>query len=137
MSFRGWSRAAATSKMECFVIIVNGFQPLTFMTKHSILDVAAALDPPLCLIKKQMKWHKIQANLLILRLHYFVSVFKNLQSSKHLFHTSFDPIGTNLKLCCDWLCRQDFSFKLNGILEFLEFIFKKQCFFLKENQVIY
>ena len=44
---RDGSRAAATSKMECFVIIVNGFQPLTIITKHSILDVAAALDPPL------------------------------------------------------------------------------------------
>ena len=44
---RGGSRASATSKMECFVIIVNGFQPLTIITKHSILDVAAALDPPL------------------------------------------------------------------------------------------
>ena len=39
--------AAATSKMECFVIIVNGFQPLTFITKRSIMDFAAALDPPL------------------------------------------------------------------------------------------
>ena len=45
---RGGSRAAATSKMEmeCFLIIVNGFQPLTIITKHSILDVAASLDPP-------------------------------------------------------------------------------------------
>ena len=34
---RGGSRAAATSKMGCFVIIVNG-------TKHSIVDVATALD---------------------------------------------------------------------------------------------
>ena len=34
---RGGSRAAATSKMERFVIIVNG----------SILDVAPVLDPPL------------------------------------------------------------------------------------------
>ena len=33
--------------MERFVIIVNGFQPLTIITKPSILDVAAALDPPL------------------------------------------------------------------------------------------
>ena len=33
--------------MECFVTIVNGFQPLTIITKHSILDVATALDPPL------------------------------------------------------------------------------------------
>ena len=44
---RGGSRAAAASKMECFVIIVNGFQPLIIITKHSILDVAAALNPPL------------------------------------------------------------------------------------------
>ena len=44
---RGGSRTAATSKMERFVIIVNGFQPLTIITKRSILDVAAVLDPPL------------------------------------------------------------------------------------------
>ena len=44
---RGGSRTAATSKMEHFVIIVNGFQPLTIITKYSILDVAAVLDPPL------------------------------------------------------------------------------------------
>ena len=47
---RGRSRAAATSKMERFVIIVNGFQPLTIITKRSILDVAAALDPPLMIL---------------------------------------------------------------------------------------
>ena len=49
MSFRGGSSAAATSKMECFVIIVNGWKPLTIITKHSILDDAAALDPSLSL----------------------------------------------------------------------------------------
>ena len=43
----GGSRAAATFKMERFVIIVNSFQPLTIITKHSILDISAALDPPL------------------------------------------------------------------------------------------
>ena len=48
---RGGSRAAVTSKMERFVIIVNGCQPLTVITKHSILDVAAALDPPLQIVK--------------------------------------------------------------------------------------
>ena len=57
---RGGSRTAATSKMQCFVIIVNGldrfmiivngWKPLTIITKRSILDVAAALDPPLNLI---------------------------------------------------------------------------------------
>ena len=44
---RGGSRAAATSKMERFVIIVNGWKLLTIITNRSILDVAAALDPPL------------------------------------------------------------------------------------------
>ena len=33
--------------MKSFVIIVNGFQPLTVITKLSILDVVEALDPPL------------------------------------------------------------------------------------------
>ena len=44
---RGGSRTAATSKMERFLIIVNGFEPLTIITKRSILDVVAVLDPPL------------------------------------------------------------------------------------------
>ena len=30
--------------MECFVIIVNGWKPLTIITKRLILDVAAVLD---------------------------------------------------------------------------------------------
>ena len=42
--YRRGSRTAAISKMERFVIIVNGCKPLTIITKHSILDVAAALD---------------------------------------------------------------------------------------------
>ena len=44
---RGGSRPAATYKMERFVIIANGWRPLTIITKRSILDVAAALDPSL------------------------------------------------------------------------------------------
>ena len=44
---RGGSRTAAVSKMERLVIIVNGFQLLTIITKRSIMDVTAALDPPL------------------------------------------------------------------------------------------
>ena len=47
---RGGSRTAATSKMEGFVIIVNGFQPLTIITKRFILDVAAVLDPSLRIV---------------------------------------------------------------------------------------
>ena len=54
---RGGSRTATTSKMEHsviivngwkhFVIIVNGWKLLTIITKRSMLDVAAVLDPPL------------------------------------------------------------------------------------------
>ena len=47
---RGGSRAAATFKMECFGIIVNGWKPLSIIKKHSILDVAPALDPPLMMV---------------------------------------------------------------------------------------
>ena len=50
-SLRGGSRTVATSKMERFVIIVNGFQPLTIITKQSILDVAVVLDPPVSLLE--------------------------------------------------------------------------------------
>ena len=44
---RGGSRTAAASKIELFVMIANGFHPLTIITKNSILDIAAVLDPPL------------------------------------------------------------------------------------------
>ena len=50
---RGGSRAAATSKMERFVITVNGRNPLTIITKHYILDVAAPLDSSLDLLNFQ------------------------------------------------------------------------------------
>ena len=46
-TFTGGSRAAAASKIERFVKTVNGWKPLTIITKRSILDVAAVLDPPL------------------------------------------------------------------------------------------
>ena len=42
--------------MERFVMIVKGFQPLTFIQKCSILDVAAALDPPLSLLTQMVNW---------------------------------------------------------------------------------
>ena len=44
---RGESRTATTSKMERFAIKVNGFQPLTIITKRFILDVAVGLELPL------------------------------------------------------------------------------------------
>ena len=50
--FSGGSRAAAISKMEHFVITVNGWKTLTIVTNCFIWDVAAAVDPPLLLINK-------------------------------------------------------------------------------------
>ena len=56
---RGGSRAAATSKMECVVKIVNGWKPLTIITKRSILDVVAALDPPLNKFVRKLYGQKV------------------------------------------------------------------------------
>ena len=50
--FRGSSSITATSKMERFVLIVNGWSPLTVITKCSILDVTAIVDPHLILLLK-------------------------------------------------------------------------------------
>ena len=47
---RGGYRTAATSKMERFVIIVNDWKPLTIITKCSVMDVVAVLDPPLIVV---------------------------------------------------------------------------------------
>ena len=59
--------------MERFVIIVNGFQPLTIITKRSILDVAAVLDPPLKSVSgnfqkfkgKHLPWRAFLVKLLV------------------------------------------------------------------------
>ena len=45
--FGGAARTAATSKMGRFVIIIDGWKPLTIITQCSILDVAVVLDLPL------------------------------------------------------------------------------------------
>ena len=55
---RGGSTTAATSKVEIFVIIVNGWKPLTIITKSSTLDVAAVIDPTLMIMSKKKKKKK-------------------------------------------------------------------------------
>ena len=76
---RGGSRAAATSKMERFVIIVNGFQPLPIITKCSFLDVAAALDPPLSL---SASFHFVTSA----PMFYYISNFKKVKQKIHTHH---------------------------------------------------
>ena len=46
----GVSRTPATSKMKLFVTLVNSFQPLTHITKNSMLDVAGVLETSLIII---------------------------------------------------------------------------------------
>ena len=57
------SRTAATSKIELIVIIVNGFQPLTIITKCSIFGVTAVLDP--CLNAVVKNTHNFLCQILI------------------------------------------------------------------------
>ena len=55
----------AASKMERFVVIINGFQPFTITTKRSILDVAVVLDLSLLrlgniwILGKNIPWNKL------------------------------------------------------------------------------
>ena len=83
--FRGGSRAAATSKMECFVIIVNGWKPLTIITKHSILDDAAALDPSLMFAEglNSPKWVVVLINCLRNLQNQLKNVFETTNTTKN------------------------------------------------------
>ena len=56
--------------MEHFVIIIKGFQSLTIITKRSILDVAAALDPSLHIS------YGNEINAYFLYNFYFIQLFK-------------------------------------------------------------
>ena len=47
--------------MERYIVIVNVFQQLTIITKRSILDVAAVLDPPL--VRSYLYWSSSETTL--------------------------------------------------------------------------
>ena len=84
---RGGSRTAATPKMERFVIIVNGFQPLLIITKRAILAVAAALDPPL--VATQLWWQDWFKIRMSKKTHCNVVVLAGLSS---LFYVDFNNL---------------------------------------------
>ena len=76
----------ATSKMERFVIIVNSWKLLTIIAKCSILDVAAALNPPLArwqvtIQSKKYIWNHSQFARAVLGLIHTVAI---LQEAHHL-----------------------------------------------------
>ena len=64
-NLRGASRTAATSKVELFVITVNGWKTLTIIRKSSTLDVAVVLNSPLNLLQLRIRaffqWNNTKA----------------------------------------------------------------------------
>ena len=83
--FRGGSKTAAKSKMERFVIIVNGFQPLTIITKHSILDVAAVLDRPLGLMHVVSMIKQVNRTVLLNRSRWLLDIFQSRKYSDRAY----------------------------------------------------
>ena len=98
---RGGSRTAATSKMVCFVIIVNSCKPLTIIIKDSILDVAAALDPPLVTIHQKniqalaIMMYKVVNNIaptIVSELFSYSNVNYNLRSGSQFHQPSANTV---------------------------------------------
>ena len=54
---RGRSGTTATSKMENFAVIIYDWKPLIIITKSSILDDAAVLDPSLIWVFEKSVFH--------------------------------------------------------------------------------
>ena len=77
---RGGSRTVATSKMKPFVIIVNGQKPLTIITKSSILDVVAVLDPSL---------HS-ECTAGLLQVHIHIQYIQNIQNIQNIHIENID-----------------------------------------------
>ena len=79
MVYTGRSRAAATSKMERFAIIVNGFQPLAIITKRSISDDAAVPDPSLSFVFSNFNLHILYFVYLFgIRWSFTIDLFSNI-----------------------------------------------------------
>ena len=90
---RGGSRTAATSKMERFVIIVGSWKPLTIITKHFILVIAAALHPPVVSYLTKYFWLFVKSVYLFSESNtYIVSIrlhkgnYRNRNIHRELFH---------------------------------------------------
>ena len=87
LRIRGRSGTAATSTMERFAIIVNGWKPLTFVTKRSILDVAAKWVTNLGVGSNVFLKYIINNNTLnLLKRHQNNTRVYNLSSGPHIVH---------------------------------------------------
>ena len=105
---RGGSRAAATSTMERFVITVNSFQPLTIITKRSILYVAAALDPPLT------------DNLRLLRKRKNLESLWGMRSSCGICIYSWETLATNFISSNWWYGCQLYTFQQKDYIDTIQ-----------------
>ena len=77
--------------MEHFVIIVNGFQPLTIITKRSNLDVPTALDPSLI----QRVQEELQGTLSVSDFSDICSLFLVTNDKSILYHDNIKQISLN------------------------------------------
>ena len=84
---RSGARTAATSKIECFAIIVNGWKLLTIITKHSILDVAAVLDPSLQMNQNTCKYHLFMSKYKSSKIHIVGSIIEAVISQNYYLLT--------------------------------------------------
>ena len=99
-----WSiQQLETSKMEPFVIIVDGWKPLFNITKRSILDVAAVLDPPWTHI--HLSFHSLYPSF-----HQYISIFQISINTKQV---NFDGIDKHF---------QDISLEYKGKVLLLEVV---------------
>ena len=105
---RGGLRTASTSKVELFVIIVNGFQPLTIITKSSTLDAVTVLDLPL---------HMINQNIKIIVLKITVWLGKAFYG-----FTRLNPLSSYGKLSCN-----AFADRIIILLSFIRNLSEFQC----------
>ena len=84
--------------MEDFVIIVNGWKLLAIITKSSILDVAAVLDPPLSmklLDDREPQLTSITAAVRDMREEFFLEISLESVSRKYKTIGSFCANLTN------------------------------------------
>ena len=81
--------------MERFVIIVNGFQPLTIISKRSILDVAAALDSHLTVQFFRLEKY-VWCNFFIL--YIVIKVMENFEKLPKMLGQSFRFVLILMKL---------------------------------------
>ena len=69
------------------MIIVDDWRPLTIITNHSILDVAAVLDPPLKKLRENKFIMAVSNKDIDSRLAQLVSKNRYRVNSKYIFHS--------------------------------------------------